>query len=587
MNLKQSPNKKTGRIYLSIVKGYRDKETKKVRAETIQSLGYLDELEKEYEDPIGHFKELARKMTEEENEKNRVTLSFDMNERLAPSANERKNFGYAAVLKIYHELEIDRFFKNKARHEGFRYNTNSIMTLLTVSRILSPGSKKKAFEEKGRYFERFDFSRDDMYRSLSHFAKTARDAQRHLHEKISRKYGRDTKTVYYDVTNFYFETDREDEFRKKGVCKEHRPNPIVQMGLATDADGIPLCYKTFPGNTNDSLTFRDIVGEVAKNYNAGRIVVVADKGIITGDNIYYLKGGDKWTSRNGYVFSFSVRGGTDDFKKYVLDETDYESKETGLCDGGPGFRVKTRIVARDIEITMRSGKKAKKSVYERQVVFWSAKHADKAKKDREKSLKKALALVADPAKYNARNSKGAAKYVKNLAFDKDKGEIVDKKGQIPSFDFEKLAEEEKYDGYYAIVTSELYMSAGQIIDTYRGLWEIEESFRICKSELETRPVYVRLKDRIEAHFLTCFLALTILRILQKKTGRAYSAERITDCLNRISCSNERDNLYLFDYRSEISDALGAATGIDFTGKRMRTGEIKSAIGAAKACRRQC
>jgi hypothetical protein len=581
MNLKQSPNKKTGRIYLSIVKGYRDKDTKKVRAETVKSLGYLDELEKEYEDPIAHFKELARKMTEEENEKNKVTLSFDMNEQLAEGTNGRKNLGYAAVLKIYHELELDRFFKNKSRHEGFKYNTNSIMTLLTVSRILSPGSKKKAFEEKGRYFERFDFSLDDVYRSLSHFATTARDAQRHIHEKISEKYGRNTNTVYYDVTNFYFEIDEEDGDKRKGVGKEHRPGPVIQMGLAADADGIPIAHKTFPGNMHDSLTFRDVIGEIAKNYGTGRIVVVADKGIITGDNIYYLKGGDKEKSRNGYVFGFSVRGGTDDFKKYVLDEKDYEGKDGKPAGLDAEFKIKTRIVARDINVTMRNGKTEKKTVYERQVVFWSLKYANKAKRDREKSLKKAVGLIADPARYNAHTSKGAAKYVTNLVFDKDTGEIIEKDGQLPAFDFAKLEEEERYDGYYAIVTSEMHMSKERIVDTYRGLWEIEESFRITKGELEARPVYVRLKDRIEAHFLTCFIALTILRILKKNTGHAYSAEKITDCLNRISCSNERDNLYLFDYRSGISDALGAATGIDFTKKRLRLGEIKSAIGAAK------
>jgi hypothetical protein len=582
MNLKQSPNKKTGRVYLSIVKGYRDRETKKVRAETIKSLGYLDELEKEHEDPIGHFKELARKMTEEENERNKVTLSFDMNEQLAPVTDNRKNFGYAAILKIYHELELDRFFNNKARHEGFRYNTNSIMTLLTVSRILSPGSKKKAFEEKGRYFERFDFSLDDVYRSLPHFAATARDAQRHMHEKISQKYGRDTKTVYYDVTNFYFETDKEDDVRKKGVNKEHRPNPIVQMGLAMDAEGVPIAYKTFPGNTHDSSTFRDIIGEIAKNYNAGRIVVVADKGVISGDNIYYLKGGDKDRSRNGYIFSFSVRGGTDAFKKYVTDESGYVGADGGPAKEDAAFRYKTRITAREIDVTMQSGKKAKKTVYERQVVFWGKKYADRAETEREKCLKKALGLVADPAKYNAQTSKGAAKYVKNLAFDKKTGEIIPKDGQMPVFDFAKADEEKKYDGYAAVVTGETHMSAEQILDTYKGLWEIEESFRVTKSELEARPVYVRLADRIEAHFLTCFIALTILRIIQKKTGRVYSAEKIIDCLNRISCSNEQDNLYLFDYRSGVSDAVGAAAGIDFTAKRMRLGGIKSVIGAAKA-----
>jgi transposase len=285
------------------------------------------------------------------------------------------------------------------------------------------------------------------------------------------------------------------------------------------------------------------------------------------------------------VFSFSVRGGAKDFKEYVLDEKGYEyskDKDGDPILENPVFKIKTRPFAREIDVTMQNGKTAKKIVNERQVVFWSRKHADKAKKDREKSLKKALDLVADPAKYNRATSKGAAKYVKNLIFDKDTGEIIDKEGRLPSFDFDKLEEEEKYDGYYAIVTSEIHMSAEQIVDTYRGLWEIEESFRITKGELEARPVYVRLKDRIEAHFLTCFIALTILRIIQKKTMRSYSAEKIIDCLNRISCSKEQGNIYMFDYRSKISDALGAITDIDFTKKRMRLCDIKSAIGAAKA-----
>lgn len=170
MNLKQSP-RKNGRVYLSIEKSYRDKETGKPRAKTIQSLGYLDVLEKEYDDPIAHFKEVARKMTEEEKSQRKLTLSINMDEKLSPSTDNRKNFGYAAILKIYHELGLDVFFKNKSRHKKFEYNTNSIMILLVVSRLLSPGSKKKAFGEKDRYFERFNFSLADVYRSLSHFSK--------------------------------------------------------------------------------------------------------------------------------------------------------------------------------------------------------------------------------------------------------------------------------------------------------------------------------------------------------------------------------------------------------------------------------
>lgn len=576
LNLKQSP-RENGRVYLSIEKSYRDQATGKPKAKTIKSLGYLDVLQKEYDDPIAHFKEVARKMTEDDAAKKKLTLTIDMDETLPMNAEGRRNFGYAAILKIYHELGLDDFFKNKARHEPFKYNTNSIMMLLTTSRLLSPGSKKKAFEEKGRYFERFDFSLADVYRALSHFAKIATECQRYLHEQIVAKYGRDTKTIYYDVTNFYFEIDEADEFRKFGKSKENRHNPIVQMGLAMDADGIPLHYELFPGNKLDKETFRSVIGEVRRKYDTGRVVVVADMGIITGDNIYYLTGGK---NQNGYVFSFSVRGGSGTFKDYVLNSDDYVGTDGRPVKEDAEFKMKSRRIARDINVTLTSGKTAKRTVYEKQVVFWAKKYADKARAERGELIKKALALEADPQKYNKTTSYGAAKYLKNLEVDTETGEILLAK-QRPQFDSGKVAEEEKYDGYYSIVTSELDMSDAEVIETYRGLWEIEETFRITKSTLEARPVYVSREDRIGAHFLTCFLALVILRLMQKKTDHRFSTEKILECLNSIACSNEQENLYLFDYRSEISDALGDALGIDFTKKRLRLGEVKNILAAVK------
>jgi transposase len=219
-------------------------------------------------------------------------------------------------------------------------------------------------------------------------------------------------------------------------------------------------------------------------------------------------------------------------------------------------------------------------VYEKQVVFWGRKYALKAQAEREEVLKKAHDLAASPQKYTKATSYGAAKYVKNLKYDEQSGEILDVK-ERPVLDYAKVAEEEKYDGYYAIVTSELDMSDTEVIETYRGLWEIEETFRVTKGVLEARPVYVSLQDHINAHFLTCFLALTIMRIIQKKTSKLYSAEKIVECLGKISCSNEHENIYLFDYRSEISDAIGQSLGIDFTNKRLRLGDIKNILAQAK------
>jgi len=576
MNLKVS-RRKTGRTYLSIVKNYRDKKSGRSKTLTVKSLGYLDELEREYDDPIAHFKEVARKMTEEEKANKKLTLTINMNEELEPGTDERKNFGYAAILKIYHELELHRFFNNKARNEDFKFNTNSIMLLLVISRLLSPGSKSKAYREKDRYFERFNFSLADLYRALSHYAEVAKDCQRYLHEQVVEKYGSNVKTIYYDVTNFYFEIDRSDEMRKYGRSKEHRHNPLVQMGLAMDADGVPLHYELFPGNKLDKETFRSVIGEVRKNYDTGRIVVVADMGVITGDNIYYLTGG---RNRNGYVFSFSVRGGTEAFKEYVLDESAYLGSHGKPASEDDEFKVKSRRIAREINVTMKSGKTAKKTVYEKQVIFWARKYADKAKAERSELVKKAFALVADPRKYSKATSYGAAKYVKNLEFDKRTGEVLQSKKQ-PCFDFEKLEQEQLYDGYYAIVTSELEMSDQKIIDTYRGLWEIEETFKITKQTLEARPVYLSREERINSHFLTCFIALVIIRLIQKLTDRHYSAEKIIKCLNKIACSNEQNNLYLFDYRSEISDHIGSALGIDFTRKRLQLAEAKNILANSK------
>ena len=577
MYLKKTYRKDSGRTYLVIAQKYRNPKTNVSTDRTIKSLGYLDDLEKEYEDPIAHFKEVARKMTEEEDTKKRLTLSINMDEQLAQGTDDRKNFGYAAILKVYHELGLHRFFNNRARNEKFKFNSNSIMLLLVVSRLLSPGSKKKAFEERGRYFERFHFSLVDVYRALSHYANISKECQRYLNGQITERYGRDTKTIYYDVTNYYFEIDEPDELRKYGPSKEHRRNPIVQMGLAMDADGIPLHYELFPGNKVDKETFRSVIGEVRRNYDTGRIVVVADMGIITGDNIYYLTGGK---NRNGYVFSFSVRGATKTFKDYVLDPGGYVGPDGKPLQKDANFKIKSRRITRDISVTMTSGRKKTKTVYEKQVVFWAKKYADKAKAEREEIVKKAMDMVVDPKKYNKAVAYGAAKYVKNLEFDKETGEVLAGE-QLPYFDENRLAEEEKYDSYYAIVTSELHMSDEQIIDTYRGLWEIEETFRITKSTLETRPVYVSREDRIDAHFLTCFIALVIIRLIQKKTDWQYSAQKIIECLNKIACSNEQDNLYLFDYRSELSDAIGDALSIDFTRKRLRLAEIKNILAKSK------
>ena len=570
MYLKKSTNHKTGRTYLSIVNSYHDKKTKQSRTATIRSIGYLDELEKEYNDPIAFFTEEVRKLNEENIcEKLPVNLQISLDESMSSEYNSRKNFGYSALSKIYHELEIDTFLMNRQRHTREDYDANSIMKLLVFSRLLYPASKKKTYENRDTFFEKSNFSLDDIYRCLSFFNKHKDALQLWLHERIKQQYNRNTELVYYDVTNYYFEIDEQDELRIKGVSKEHRPDPIVQMGLFIDTDGIPITYKLFPGNKPDKTTLIPALGRIQHDYSLGRIIVVADKGLTTGDNIWYIL-----SAKNGYVLSYSIRGADKNFQDYVLDENGYINN----CDG---FKIKSRLYPREIQVTSTKGKKIKKTVHERQVIFYSPKYALKAKRDRANALAKAKDLIKNPAKYNKSTSYGAAKYVKNITFDSNTGEIMESASQYLTFNEEKLREEEKLDGYYAIVTSEYKEKPEKIIEMYRGLWKIEESFKVTKSDFESRPVYLTLEDHIDAHFLTCFISLLIVRILEHRLNGKYSVTSMLESLSNASCSHIQENYYLFDFYNDVLADIGSELNIDFSKKYMKLGEIKKILGETK------
>ena len=567
--------------YLIIEKKYRDKEKKQARTKHHKTLGYVHDLQKEFPDPIAHYKEVVAQMNAEEKGNKKLTLEVDLNEKLPNETHTRYNMGYVVIMKIYHELELDRFFNNKARHETFEYNTNSIMKLLIMTRILHPSSKKSSYEYKERFFERFDFELYDVYRALSHFSKIGLECQRFISDQINTEFGRDTSLIYFDVTNFYFEIDETDDLRKRGKEKNNRPDPIVQMALAMDADGIPLYYKLFPGNIHDSKTFIPVFKDVCVRFNPGRVIAVADMGCTSSNNIYFLKGGDRDKRVNGYVFSFSIRKGSEAFKKYVLDDTGYADRDGKTLKEGYDYKIKSRIEVREIQVTMKNGSQKSMLIDEKQVVFWSEKYAKKARAERAETIKKALDVIANPKKHNKGTVHGAAAYIKNITFDKKTGEIYEEPGKKLIYDEEKAAEDAKYDGYYSIITSELEMPDQRVIEIYRGLSDIEDNFKVAKSNLDIRPVYVSRDERIDAHVLTCFISLVIMRLIQKKTDHKFTPEQITTCLKNISCSLEHENVYVFDYRSKISDEIGKAFDIDFTNKRLRLNEIKNILASSK------
>ena len=566
MYLKKAKDK-NGRVHLTIAEGHYDPITKKRKTVNVKTLGYLDILAKEHIDPIAYFTDMVEEMNKKRiEEKGPITLIIDPAQRV--KGNERKNFGYAALSAIYHELEIDRFFVNRHQSLSVRYNMNQIMRLLVFSRLLAPGSKKKAFERREWFFERSDFTMSDMYRSLTRFSEFREALQLWMHEHIVQKYGRDTTVTYYDVTNYYFEIDKQDELRKKGVSKEHRPDPIVQMGLLMDNSGIPVAYQLFPGNNNDCTTLLPVIKRIRKEYGTGRAIVVSDRGLNTQKNAYYLA-----NKRGGYVFSQTVRGGTKALKAYVLEEKGYEWIS-------PDFKKKSRQFTREVDFVDDNGNRIRAKIAEKQVAFYSRDYDLKAKADRQSVIKKAHAIIKNPENFNKNNIYGAAKYIKQIVYDKDTGEIIKTQSNL-HFNNDVLVEDEKYDGYYMIVTSRYHEPDDWIIDTYKGLWRIEETFKVTKKDLETRPIHVSLEEHIQAHFLTCFVALVIIRILQRKLENSFSCGKILESLASVCCSKIEGNYYMFDYEDDVTNRIGSLFGFDFSQKYRRRDDIKNILAKVK------
>ena len=566
MHLKKTPVR-NGRTYLSAVESRRDPKSGKVKKVTIQKFGYLDELEKEHADPVTHFSDVVARMNQAKaDEKSAFTVTLDSTHRV--DGDERKNFGYVALSVVYHELEIHKFLNARQRALDVQYNLNSIMRLLVFSRLLAPGSKKKAYDEREWFFERSDFDLVDLYRALSRFAGYAEALQLWIHERIVATYGRDTSITYYDVTNYYFEIDEQDELRRKGVSKEHRPDPIVQMGLLMDNNAIPMAYQLFPGNTNDCTTLLPILKRIRRQFQTGKAIIVSDKGLNTQKNAYYLA-----NRRGGYVFSQTVRGGSAELKEYVLKQSGYNEEESG-------FKKKSRQFTRHIEFEDDNGQIIRATIAEKQVVFYSPEYDRRAKADRAAIVKKARTIINNPKNFTKQNTFGAAKYIRQIEYDKSTGEIVTPASEL-LFNDEVLAEEEKYDGYYVIVTNRYEKPDDWIIDTYRGLWRIEESFRVTKSELEARPVYVSRIDRIQAHFLICFVSLVIIKLLQLKLNNTFSAGKIIISLSKTCCSRIKDNFHMFDYHDDVTAQIGTLINVDF-GQKFRTqADIKNMLASSK------
>ena len=600
-------NKSHKGILLTFTVGYR--ENGKVKHKNIETIGYLEELKKQYDDPISHFKQIAKQRSN--NEINELIIK-NLKSKTIDDDSTSKNLGYVILKKVYNELNISSILNKKQSSLNIQYSLDEIMKLLIFSRILYPASKNETYKNKDIFFEKFDFSLKDLYRSLDHFESLKDDIIKSIWDNTKVSYNRDTSITYYDTTNYYFEISYNDEdlidengnilekgSRKKGPSKEHRKTPIIGMGLLMDKNGIPLSYDLFPGNESEKLMMRPTLKKTKAKFGIDRTIIVADRGQNTSDNTVFIAGknDDDHTNHDGYVYGQSIVGADKEFKTWALEQTgftnDYIYDDDGNIvtykeaikdengnilryeDKPVIFKHKSRVYAKKVQIKKDNQRKVNYQIYQKQLVYYSKKYADRQKHERDLAIKKAEDLIKNPGKYTQATSYGCTKYINNIRFDEETGEISN--GLELSLKLDKIKEEEKFDGYYSIVTSEKNLTDKEIRDIYKGLWKIEESFKITKSDLETRPVYVWTKEHIEAHFLTCFISLVILRLIEYKTNRKYSTSSIINSLGKYTSNNLEHDIYLQNFTNDIIKDLSNIYNIDLSRKYLTLSEIKKIL----------
>ena len=400
---------------------------------------------------------------------------------------------------------------------------------------MEPASKKKTFENKDKYLFPVTTCDDlnDVYKTLDVLDENSKKIQNRMNTKIKNSsIGRVSNLTYYDVTNYYFETMYGDDdvyeldenseivkdekgnpiivkkgFRKKGVSKENKKEPIVQMGLFIDNNGIPVSHKLFPGNTQDKTTFKNVLENDVDEMDLGRLVVVADNGMNTQENKYLIT-----EKGNGYIVSKSVKKSWKKIGPWALENDSYT--EIKNKSGEVVFKYKSRI--NEIELTYKNedGTKSKKTIKEKEIIYWSKKHYEKELHQNKKFIEYLESCKEHPDKLKDKQRK-SQEFIKTVDIDKETGEIIHPEKIIVFLD-DKLKKYKETMGFYSIVTSEIDEDDKEVINRYHGLSRIEDSFRIIKSDLEGRPIYVWLEEHIKAHFLICFIALTIIRIIQYK-----------------------------------------------------------------------
>ncbi len=562
--LKKTNNKKG--TYLQIYESFYDPQRRGGAHRSYKPIGYVHELQqKGIDDPIAFYTDEAKKLNQE-----LKTRKQQEKQRLISAESPEKLLGYFPLKNINDALGCKKYMDLMQTATDFRFNVFDMMSALIYARAVHPCSKSKTYDEViPKLFERYGFSLDQLYSGLEYLGLEYEKVMEIYNHQVNQKYKFDTSHTYFDCTNFYFEIDREDAFRRKGPSKENRKEPIVGLGLLLDARQIPIGMKLYPGSESEQPVRRSVIDSLKQRSNiTGRTIHVADKGLNCFHNILHaLKAGD------GYLFSKSVKTLPEAEKTWVLLGNDYADVKNKK--GEVLYRIKECVDDFAYTHTDAAGKRKTVKLREKRVVTFNPKLAEKQKFEISRQVEKAKILKAGAAKKSEYGD--SAKYVRFVASDK-KGEKTDGHVQVEIND-KAIENAKKLAGYNMMVTSEIHMAASEIYAAYHSLWRIEESFRVMKSQLDARPVYLQKEETITGHFLICYLAVLLTRLLQIHILKdEYGTEEIFDFIHDFRVAKVSDRKFInLTRNSPFIKELSSVTGLPLTSYFLGTEEINKVL----------
>lgn len=548
MKLTISTSKNAESFYIS--KSYKNNQGRST-TKTVRKLGTLKELSEalctDRDGVIAWAKEQVRIETEKyktEKEANNIVINFKANEQM--DYNMQKFFlgGYLFPQSVYYDLKLDYICKRiKARH-SFEYDLNAILSDLVYTRILEPDSKSSSYNTAKKLLEPPTYELHDIYRALAVLGDECDYIQSEVYKNSLITVNRSNKILYYDCTNYYFEIEQEDENRKYGKSKEHRPNPIIQMGMFADGDGIPLAFSLFPGNQNEQKSLKPLEQKVIRDFGCNKFIYCSDAGL----------GSESIREFNDIgARKFIV---TQSIKKLKKDEKDWALDTKGFKRISDGKEIEdiSKIDPADKDIYYKEAPYTPKKIHQTLIITYSPKYAAYQKSIREKQVERANKMIADGnCRKTRKNPNDPGRFISQTAVT-EQGEVAGKK--LYALDKEKVEDEAKYDGLYALCTDLLDEDPAEIIKVSEGRWQIEACFRNLKTDFKARPVYVRRDQSIKAHFLVCFLALLIYKIIEKKLGNKYTCDEILDTLKAVNFADIQEQGFIPLYeRTKITDDL--------------------------------